>query len=131
MAKLNKQQQGELDNLRQALAVALAWTRTKPVERDLAPPKNGLSNGWDARAYGGEYRVDKACSSSVSHGDGWERTTSQNPLWLFSTRELALRAVRYELEQQCAKTLALIDEQIAKELAKVSPAPDTVASGYD
>jgi hypothetical protein len=125
MAKLNKQQQAEFDALRQALAVALAWRRTEKVERDVPPPEGvGLTRGWDARAWNGQYRVDKACSSSVSHGDGWERTTSQGAHSLYSTRERALRAVRYQIEQQCAETLAKIDAEIAKELAEAVPTPE-------
>lgn len=115
MAKLNKQQQVELDELRQALAVALAWRRTEPVERDVPPPEgHGLSKGWDSRAWSGQWRVEKACSSRVSHGSGWERTSSQGSRHLYSTRERALRAARYELEQEFARTLADIDEQIAE-----------------
>lgn len=118
MGKLNKEQQAELDRLRRALAVALAWRRTEPVERDVPPPTSGapLSKGWDSRAWSGQWRVDKACSSSISHGDGWDRTTSQGARHLYSTRERALRAARYELEQQFALTLADIDEQIAAEV---------------
>lgn len=62
-------------------------------------------------------RVEMACSSSVSHGIGSQtKTSSQNPMNLYSTRILALRSLRFYVEQDCAKRLRRIDLMIENEI---------------
>lgn len=73
-----------------------------------------MVNGWDYNVYSGI--VTKACSSSIYHSFGnWDKTTSQGSRRLFSTKMLALRALRYETEQQCMTKLAAIDRMIEQE----------------
>lgn len=62
-------------------------------------------------------RVEPACSSEISHGFGSnDETRSQGGMALYSTRMLALRALRNAVEMDCAKRLLDIDERIEKEI---------------
>ena len=110
---MNKKERAEMDALQQQLAEARAFRFTGPAVRDVPPPSaiSSLSRGWDFNAH--SLRVYKVCSSSVGHGNGWERTTTQNPRHLFSTESAAYAAMRHELERQYAKALADIDRRIA------------------
>lgn len=122
---MNKKEQAEMEALRHELRLAKALRWTDPVSRDLPPPPNEskvgtLSRGYNGWSWNNEFSVAKACSSCSSHGGGWEKTGSQRPMHLFSTRLLALRHVRNECEQRAAKTLAAIDAEIEKELANPS-----------
>jgi hypothetical protein len=111
---------------RETLEAALtecALRRTAPVAPDVAPPKgNELSTGFlhvGGMSYG---RIEPACSSSINHGRGQtNRTTSQGARWLYSTKLLALKALRYEVETECARKLRSIDREIEEEIAKGSP----------
>ena|ERR1051325_639452 len=93
---------------------ALRWTEPAPGP-DVAPPERGeLSTGYLFNAH--TNRVDVACSSSVSHAFGQtDRTTTQGPRYLYSTRLPALRALRNAVERECAGRLAEIDRQIEQE----------------
>lgn len=96
---------------------ALMWTL--PIAPDVPPPGHGdytsgsmsLTKGFLHNAYSS--RVEPACSSSISHNFGSnERTNQQRAVWLYSTRVLALRAMRYEVERQSAVRLMEIDRLI-------------------
>lgn len=112
----------EIDRL--TLRLALCWTA--PVDPDVPVPKNsygdtGLSKGW-LPCFD---RVEPACSSSASHGFGSSmRPNSQMPRELYSTRLLALRALRSEAEERFARELKKIDNWIALEIEKPTPLPD-------
>jgi hypothetical protein len=102
------------------LLAALRWTA--PVEKDLPPPdKCGVySEGWDYIL--STQRVYVAWSDFVSHGTGHapinlsQRHGSQNSIWLYSTREKALAALRHAIEKEAASKLLACDKQInAKE----------------
>ena len=90
---------------------ALRWTA--PVARDLPPPKDGYTQGWDISTYG--VTIFEAWSGCVSHGTGKAplqgkyQTASQNSRSLFSTRSLALAALRHEIEKECAAKLLKVD----------------------
>ena len=94
------------------IAQALRWTA--PVEADVPPPargEGGLKTGYMYNVYSAAVFV--ACSSSNGHGVGsWTSTTTQGARALYSTRERALRALRAELERECAKRLAAVDRAI-------------------
>lgn len=113
---MNKKEQAEFEAMKRALIMARALNWTAKVDPDIAPPKSGgLTTGYLINAHNGT--VDVGCSSSVFHGRGQiNKTTTQRPVWLYSTRLLALKAVRHEVEKQCANRLADIDEQIAAEV---------------
>lgn len=98
---------------------ALRWT--PPVSTDVPPPNYGdpISVGF----YGNPYslRVEPACSSTSAHAVGrTDRTTTQQSRHLCSTRLLALRKMRNEVEAVVASKLADVDEMIAEEEAKCS-----------
>jgi hypothetical protein len=115
---MNKKEQAEMERLRDELRLAKALRFTEAVKPDVIPPESfsGLVKGFLYNAYYAEPRVVPACSSSTSHGWGRDdKTTTQQPRSLYSTRLLALRACRHDLEKQCAKLLAEIDRQIENE----------------
>lgn len=94
-------------------AAALRWTDDSDIAPDVAPPDryDVLSEGYyiivSAR------RVVIACSSSVAHGIGRaDKTNSRDSIWLYSTRERALRALRCAMEREFAAELAKIDAQL-------------------
>lgn len=96
--------------------------RTPKVERDLPPPDsyNGMTRGWDFNTHalknGSAWRgscVDKCCSSSLYHGFGWEKTSSQRPLHLFSTERRAWLAAKSDFIKWAAETVQYCDKQIA------------------
>lgn len=92
---------------------ALRWTA--PVPRDVEIPVTGIVNGWLFNEHSRE--VAKSCSSCTAHSFGyWDKTTTQRPTRLYSTRLLALRGLRHALERQYAEELAKVDSAIAEEL---------------
>lgn len=105
---MTKAERKAFADMEQRLYLAMAWRRTGHVERDLRPPESGgLSKGWDFNSH--NLHVYKSCSSSVSHGSGWEKTSTQNARSLYSTRERAIAALRYAVEQESVERLAKID----------------------
>jgi len=97
---------------------ALRWTN--PVQRDVAVPKNGYSQGWDYNAW--TKTVFIGWSDAVSHGTGpapkagAHRSGSQGSRRYYSTAALALAAMRHEIELKTAAELLKIDRQIAAAL---------------
>jgi hypothetical protein len=128
MTKAEKQVVADLNDEIERLKTQLALRHTAKVEPDVMPPTSctgGLSTGWHAAASGGwrglEYRVPEACSSSTGHNIGRnDRTQSQGSRKLYSTRLLALRSARYQLEQMAAKSLRAVDVAIENELADMA-----------
>ena len=120
---MNKKEQAAMDELRKQLLLAKALRWTSKVNPDVPIPNGSygqiLSKGWLYNAYLGGPRVDVACTNSVHHAFGDNtKTTSQNPRELYSTKVLALKALRHEIEKQCASILAGIDLQIEQEESK-------------
>lgn len=112
----------EIDKL--TLRLALCWTA--PIQPDVAVPKNsygttGLSLGW-LPVFD---RVEAACSSSGNHGTGTvTRPNTQGPRELYSTKILALRALRFQMEERFARELKKIDNWIQLEIDKPTPLPE-------
>lgn len=119
------------------LLTEAALRRTAPVEPDVDCPEKfssgsgGVVTGFLFRgALGASPRVEHAASTSVSHKvsynpidfekDRLERSGgwSQGARRLYSTRLLALKALRYELESSCCRALRDIDRQIEAEIRK-------------
>ena len=119
MMEMTKNEQAERAALKQ-LAYAVAFRFTEPVLPDIPHPKSShvktaLTGGWTINEYA--RRVEQACSCGMYHGTGEVMKTGvQQPLDLFSSKELALRAMRQKLEQQFAKVLAELDQQISQEV---------------
>lgn len=113
---MNKKEQAELEELRKQLAIAKAFRFTEPVERDVQPPESysALATGWVYNEY--NCMVSVACSNSVHHAVGrTDKTNTQRPISMYSSKLLALKGLRNALEQKYAKALADIDAQIEKE----------------
>ena len=128
---MTKREKEEMESLRQQLREAVAFRFTEDVKPDVPPPEGGsgrLSVGFQfrlggLRVYSSRELVEAlpSCSSCVGHGYGTTKeTTTQNPWWMYSSKLLALRAARRELEKQYSRALASVDEQIEKELWRVS-----------
>jgi len=106
--------------LETALREALALRWTGPVEKDVQIPASGITtSGFVFNAYNAS--VSPAWSKTVAHGIGRAQPengsgASQNGIAMFSTRLLALRGLRHELEREPARRLAAIDAQIEAEL---------------
>lgn len=124
---MNKKERQEMEAAiyRCELLAALRWT--SEVKPDVPPPVGGpfeYTEGWRYNAYSA--KVYRAWSGCVRHGEGDAPTendkyksASQNGISLYSTREKALAAMRYEVEVQSAKKLLEIDTLIkAKEADK-------------
>lgn len=110
------------------------WASFRPTEdvsRDLPPPKSSgndrLTMGWSVNVYramnDSHDPVYRACSSSISHGEGWEGTGAQRPIHLFSSRLLALKSCRRAVERKTAAILWSLDKQIAEEIADPTHGP--------
>lgn len=140
---MNKAEKARME----AALIAASFYRTAPIERDLPPPdhsmrhregklpagyglstgsirkwENGIviSMGWDFNTY--NLSVSKACSSSVSHSKGsWDGTTSQGSRTFYSSKLLALRALRHAIEQDVCEKLWKVDCMIEKELESEQP----------
>lgn len=120
----------EINRLTAELRLYKAMRFSPPVEPDIPIPTysvNGLSRGYtfhcSLSSYSDCVKADKACSSSIFHGDGWDKTSSQQPLRLYSRRVDALRMGRHQLALACAEKLARVDEEIDRELKNPSPNP--------
>jgi hypothetical protein len=97
------------------LLAALRWT--SEVKPDVPPPNDGLTKGFLYNEY--DPRVVPACSSGVYHAFGRDdKTDSQGSRALYSSKLLALRALRHAVEVESAKRIAKVDEMIEKELKK-------------
>lgn len=111
----------EKEALEAALTVAALRTTTD-VSPDVPPPTGGgLSKGFAVVGERSDYmRVEPACSSSVHHGVGHQdKTTSQNARHLYSTKMLALKALRRAIERDCAERLRRVDRMIEVESSNV------------
>lgn len=96
---------------------ALRWT--EPVEKDLPIPRENFTSGWNFNIYNGT--VQQMWSSVVFHGYGAEPkqecSSSQRGISLFSTKILALKALRHATECEAAEKLRRIDAAIAEEMS--------------
>lgn len=104
--------------LEEALMLS-ALRATAGAKPDVMPPEafSGVSVGFTFAGALGSPRVEKAWSTSVSHGTGEPRSHgSQNPRRLYSTKLLALQALRRAVELECCKSLRRIDVMIEQEM---------------
>ena len=114
---MTKKEQAEVAALKNRLSTLAALRWTEAVDPDIPiPDGTGLAKGWLFNGYGVWPRAEKACSSSVYHSFGSDdKTSTQGARQLYSTKLLALKAMRHEIEIQCAKKLLSVDLQIAAE----------------
>ncbi|SAK98454.1 hypothetical protein AWB80_07524 [Caballeronia pedi] len=121
---MSKKEQAEMAELRAALARARAVRTTEPVAPDLH-----IGNSPDVQELSGYFynahtlEVMPAWTSTVSHGRGYASrreqigSATQRAIPLYSSRLLALRALRYATEQRVFAELAKIDMLIDEESA--------------
>ncbi len=113
---MNKSEKTAMDDLRQELAIAKALRMTDEVEPDLKPPESFgvLVKGWIFNSY--SLTVNRACTSNVNHSHGSDTaTTSKGTMCLYSTKLLALKAMRSQAAREFAVKLATIDKKIEEE----------------
>ena len=101
-----------------------ALRATSEVKPDVPIPETWgeLAKGWRPIASSSpSARVEKSCSTRGSHGIGtWDKTNSQRPIQQYSTKLMALKALRWEVEQDCASRLRSSDRQIEAEESEPS-----------
>jgi hypothetical protein len=119
---MNKKEQAMVEALKvEALKVEAAFKRTSEILPDVPPPEScsdELTKGFLFNAYCIEVRT--ACSSATGHSHGRnDRTSSQRARSLYSTRLLALKAMRFEVEKRIMTELRKVDRQIEIELANI------------
>jgi hypothetical protein len=113
---MNKKEQAIVDAAIKRLRIIAALRWSDDVLPDVPIPTDStLSVGW-LPCFN---RVEVACSSAVFHALGrTDKTNSQQPRKLYSTKLRALRALRYETAMRCAEELERIDTQIEAEAVK-------------
>ncbi len=84
-----------------------------PIHPDVAPPESDgvLSVGWHFNTH--NLRLEKGCSSNVYHSDyKTDETTTQGTRWFYSTKRLALLAMRAAVELEHAERIERINRMI-------------------
>jgi hypothetical protein len=119
MAMTKKEKEQLDDAVKQVQIVsALHWTRK--VTKDVPIPQGDeMTTGFDFNIH--TRTVNQYYSFSHRHGRGQHGTGSigsQNGLALYSTKTLALKAMRFEMEQEFARQLLSVDTEIEKEQSK-------------
>ena len=119
---MTKAEKAKMDALVQKVRVLGALRWTSPVPPDVLPPSNGAPFGTTVTGYvvkGAWYdsmRPVEAWSQAHRHGEGDASQTrywaSQNGRAMHSTKVLALKARRHEVEWECARILAGYDAMI-------------------
>jgi hypothetical protein len=99
---------------------ALRWTEPVPPDVPVPTYAQGIVKGWSFNAL--TERVQMSCSSVSGHTQGdhaWSELlrhmSSQRGIPQYSTKALALKALRYAMAHRSACMLARIDELIAAE----------------
>ena len=110
---MNKRERESYELMQLEVTLHKAMFVSDLIEPDVPPPLGGepMTTGWTYNEH--SIRVLPACSSSISHGlDQTDKTTSQRPLALYSTRALAYKALRGVLSRRYALHLLLLDRHI-------------------
>ena len=93
------------------IRAALHWTEEAPGPDVLPPTGMELATGYLFSV--SCLRVDPACTSFSLHSAyRSDKVTTQGSRRLYSTRLLALRALRNAVERECADRLAKVDQMI-------------------
>lgn len=109
---MTKLEQQVFENMK----IQCALRFTEKVYPDILPPENfdKIVNGYSFNSY--SEKVEKSCSSRLAHSlYAWNKTNSRESIEQYSSRLLALKAMRYEMEQIFAKKLYAVDVLIEKE----------------
>lgn len=118
---MNKKEQAEMAELKRQVAINRALNWTQSIAPDLKVPSfdDKDSSGFVFNAHNAH--VQPAWSTSVSHGVGQPArmkgySASQRGISMYSSKLLALRALRHEMELAFANRLADVDKQIEAEI---------------
>ena len=113
MAMTKKEKEAMEDAL-----IQCALRSTSEVHPDvLAPNGDGRTKGWMVRGSDAIY----GWSEFSRHGSYSSTHASRGSEDLYSTRILALKAVRYKMEQEFARQLRQIDKKINEEMKALLP----------
>ena len=110
---MNKRERESYELMQLEVTLHKAMFVSDLIEPDVPPPLDGepMTTGWTYNEH--SIRILPACSSSVGHGlDQTDKTTSQRPLALYSTRALAYQALRGVLSRRYALHLLQLDRRI-------------------
>lgn len=107
---MTKKEREEVEQLKTMLAL-----RFYPeVEPDIDIPERlsgETTNGWTCNPY--SERVEKACTTSIHHGIGcWNKTTSQEPMRLYSTEKKAYQALLGKMAKRFAIELREVERRM-------------------
>lgn len=97
---------------------ALRWTEAARPDIPVPESYNDLSEGWRVIASrGAVHGVERSWSKGSVHGHGISAAGfgSQGGIAQYSTKVLALRALRAELERAFAEQLFLVDQRLTEE----------------
>lgn len=98
----------------EALKTRLALHFYPEIEPDIDIPKDGIVNGWQFNEFSA--RVEKACTSRINHNfGGWGKTTSQQPMRLYSTKRLAYKALLSKMAIRFAYELRSVEKRMENE----------------
>ena len=98
----------------EALKTRLALHFYPDIETDIDIPKDGIVNGWQCNEFSA--RVEKACTSSISHNFGaWDKTTTQQPMRLYSTKTLAYKALLSKMAIKFSHELRAVEKRMEEE----------------
>lgn len=113
---MTKKEKEYVDGLLLELKRAKAFRQTNEVLFDVAPPTDWRTvEGWSYNLH--TRTVYKTWSTSVCHGHGDIKSSrQQRSISQYSTRLLALRALRHDVEQRFIAELMKIDDQIHAEI---------------
>lgn len=110
---MSKKEKEHVASLELSLRLERSFRRTEPVSRDAEATGDDLVIGWDFNLL--SPRVYTAWTTKNSNGMGHVRSGGyQGHQPLYSTHLLALKALRYALEQRACADLMKIDDMIGK-----------------
>lgn len=120
ISKLPKWAQAKFEELQNERDLLAAFHRTQPVEPDIKVPewgegdKRGFSFIVHTRVI--QHSISSSTGHSTNHLESGPclRTTSQRPIRQYSTKLLAAKALRWGVEEDCARKLAEIDQLIRR-----------------
>jgi len=117
---MNKAEKQQLEDALEQVRIYKSFQITPKIEPDLQPPSS--SSGFGAHIYGYSFNshtihVSEAWSEFTRNGSGHgeRKHAAQNGIALYSTKLLALQAMRHEVAIRAARLLADIDVQIEQE----------------
>jgi hypothetical protein len=113
---MTKKEKVEMERLKDKIATHFYPIIYPEVDPDIDPPDsfNKIVNGWTYNEYAKEVR--KACTTSISHNNGgWDKTSSQGSMKLYSTKKRAYAALLNKMVDMYARELRSVEEKMEYE----------------